>query len=86
MSCNTKQLRDVNVSKNVDSTYGVYIGNQRFPVVIGEMKRNLINNREWQSSDLGTAQQKLARELRGYADKYECPQIFCWDGEFLLIL
>ncbi|KAK5655573.1 hypothetical protein OQA88_5504 [Cercophora sp. LCS_1] len=57
--------RDVNISENVDSTYGVYTGNQRFPVAIGEMKRNLINDREWQSGRLGTAQQKLARELRG---------------------
>lgn len=49
----------------MDSTYGVYIGNQRYPVVIGEMKRNLINEEDWQTNSLRDAQQKLARELRG---------------------
>ncbi len=64
-TCHTAPLRDVNISETVDSTYGVYVGSQRHPVAIGEMKRNLINRREWQSGKLGSAQQKLARELRG---------------------
>ncbi|KXX81133.1 hypothetical protein MMYC01_204082 [Madurella mycetomatis] len=85
-TCHTNPLRDVSISENVDSTYGVYIGNQRFPVAIGEVKRNLISPSQWQSGNLVAAQQKLARELRGYADKYECPHIFCWDGQTLLIL
>lgn len=61
----TKPLSDVNIPENVDSTYAIYMGNQRVPVAIGEMKRNLINAREWQAGLLGSAQQKLARELRG---------------------
>ncbi|RSL61279.1 hypothetical protein CEP54_006328 [Fusarium duplospermum] len=32
------------------------------------------------------SQVKLSRELRGYACKYECPQVFCFDGSTLLIL
>jgi hypothetical protein len=64
-TCHTAPLRTVNISETVDSTYGIYVGNQRYPVAIGEMKRNLINKREWQSGNLGSAQQKLARELRG---------------------
>jgi len=85
-TCHTKPLSDITISENVDSTYGVYIGNQRYPVAIGEMKRNLINGKDWQTNSLRDAQQKLARELRGYADKYQCPQVFCWDGQFLLVL
>ncbi|KAK3336914.1 hypothetical protein B0T19DRAFT_447695 [Cercophora scortea] len=85
-TCHTTPLRDVKIPEIVDSTYAVYIGNQRFPVAIGEMKRNLIGWDHWQNGRLSAAQQKLARELRGYADKYECPQTFCWDGEHLLIL
>ena len=43
----TKPLSDITISENVDSTYSVYIGNQRYPVAIGEMKRNLINEEDW---------------------------------------
>jgi len=64
-TCHTKPLSDITISENVDSTYGVYIGNQRYPVAIGEMKRNLINGKDWQTNSLRDAQQKLARELRG---------------------
>ncbi|AEO59667.1 hypothetical protein MYCTH_2308128 [Thermothelomyces thermophilus ATCC 42464] len=85
-TCHTKPLSDVNIPENVDATYAIYIGNQRKPVVIGEMKRNLINRREWEAGNVTSSQQKLARELRGYADRYECPQMFCWDGETLLML
>ncbi|KAL2174067.1 uncharacterized protein P884DRAFT_159421, partial [Thermothelomyces heterothallicus CBS 202.75] len=85
-TCHTKPLSEITISENVDSTYGVYIGNQRYPVVIGEMKRNLINEEDWQANSLRDTQQKLARELRGYADKYQCPQVFCWDGRYLLVL
>ncbi|KAL2186572.1 hypothetical protein L209DRAFT_731432 [Thermothelomyces heterothallicus CBS 203.75] len=85
-TCHTTPLNDVKIPENVDATYAMYIGNQRKPVVIGEMKRNFINRDEWENASLGNAQQKLARELRGYADKYECPQIFCWDGKILLML
>ncbi|KAK4236866.1 hypothetical protein C8A03DRAFT_45196 [Achaetomium macrosporum] len=82
----TAPLSGVQISENVDSTYAMYIGNQRVPIAVGEMKRNLIQPIEWQTGKLTEAQQKLARELRGYADKYQCPQIFCWDGQTLLTL
>lgn len=64
-TCHTKPLGEFTISENVDSTYGVYIGNQRHPVAIGEIKRNLINEEDWQTNSLRDAQQKLARELRG---------------------
>lgn len=64
-TCHTAPLREVNISENVDCTYAIYIGNRRLPVAIGEMKRNLINVRDWQSGQLTLPQQKLSRELRG---------------------
>jgi hypothetical protein len=64
-TCHTTPLTDVNITENVDCTYAMYIGNERVPIAIGEMKRNLINADEWQSSRLSTGQQRLARELRG---------------------
>jgi len=85
-TCHTKPLGEVNIAENVDCTYAVHIGNQRVPVAIGEMKRNLINSREWQTGHLSEPQQRLGRELRGYADKYQCPQVFCWDVRVLLLL
>ncbi|KAJ4307647.1 hypothetical protein N0V84_012591 [Fusarium piperis] len=82
----TNPLGDVNIPQNVDSTYAMYIDGSRAPVIIGEMKRNLIRAREWNRGELGNPQLALSQELRGYADKYRCPQIFCWDGQVLLIL
>lgn len=66
-TCYTKPLRDIAIPDNVDATYAMYIGNTRVSVVIGEMKRNLMPESRWQSGNLEEAQQKLARELRGYA-------------------
>jgi hypothetical protein len=64
-TCHTEPLSEITIAENVDSTYGVYIGNQRYPVAIGEIKRNLINEEDWQANSLHDSQQKLARELRG---------------------
>jgi hypothetical protein len=61
----TNPLGELSISENVDSTYGVYVGGQRVPIAIGEMKRNLINPAQWQSGRLLLPQQKLGRELRG---------------------
>jgi hypothetical protein len=74
-TCHTQPLREMRVTESVDTTYGVYINNQRSPVVIGEMKRNLINVDEWQSGNLNTAQMKLARELRGYVHLVADPSL-----------
>ncbi|KAL1861753.1 hypothetical protein VTK73DRAFT_6929 [Phialemonium thermophilum] len=84
----TRPLTEENISENVDSTYSVTIGDQRVPLAIGEMKRNLISAKEWQGGDISTRgpQKKLSQELRGYAFKYQCPQVFCFDGQTLLIL
>ena len=46
-TCHTKPLGEVNIPENVDSTYAIYVGNVRMPLVIGEMKRNLINGVIW---------------------------------------
>jgi hypothetical protein len=64
-SCHIKPLVDVQIPENVDSTYAIYIGNQCVPLAIGEMKRNIINKREWQDGRLSDVQRRLARELRG---------------------
>jgi hypothetical protein len=61
----TKPLSEVNISENVDSTYGLYIGNVRVPVAVGEIKRIFISPMEWQTGNLRPGQVKLARELRG---------------------
>ncbi|RSL86981.1 hypothetical protein CEP52_015658 [Fusarium oligoseptatum] len=82
----TAPLGDKNIPENVDSTYAMYLGSSRAPVIIGEMKRNLIRVDAWCQGTVNEAQQRLAQELRGYADKYQCPQVFCWDGRTLLIL
>ncbi|KAL2163218.1 hypothetical protein VTH06DRAFT_5274 [Thermothelomyces fergusii] len=75
-TCHTAPSSGEKISETVDATYALYIGDQKKPVVIGEMKRNLILPNEWMTGTLRETQQKLARELRGYADKYECPQVF----------
>ncbi|KAH6622675.1 hypothetical protein F5144DRAFT_336230 [Chaetomium tenue] len=76
------------ISEEVDSTYTVKLNMDRTVLVIGEMKRNLLRNDWWQKGDLGSApgQAKLSKELRGYADKSQCPQVFCFDGATLLLL
>ncbi|KAM3498869.1 hypothetical protein MY11210_009650 [Beauveria gryllotalpidicola] len=59
----------------------------RIPLVIGEFKRSLLNPIEWQRGKIiSSSQSALSRELRGYAVKYECPQVFCFDGYALLML
>ncbi|KAM0439584.1 hypothetical protein ACHAPT_000676 [Fusarium lateritium] len=82
----TNPLRKTDIPENADSTYAMYLNGSRAPVVIGEMKRNLIRVDSWYQGTLTEPQQRLARELRGHADKYQCPQVFCWDGRTLLIL
>ncbi|GAB1320242.1 hypothetical protein MFIFM68171_10452 [Madurella fahalii] len=82
-------LAEVRVDETVDVLYSVTQENNtmRLPVAAGEWKRNTINAREWQMGTLkSVTQQRLGQELRGYADKYECPQIFCFDGSTLLML
>jgi hypothetical protein len=69
-TCHTKPLTEQTIPENVDSTYAMYAGNMRVPIAIGEMKRNLINATHWKSGNLMEAQQKLARELRGYVDNH----------------
>ncbi|GAB1320336.1 hypothetical protein MFIFM68171_10546 [Madurella fahalii] len=81
-----KAFSDSSRSESVDVFYTFTYLNCKVPIVIGEWKRNLIRPREWMESTLSNAQQKLAKELRGYVDKYQCLQIFCFDGEWLLML
>ncbi|KND88037.1 hypothetical protein TOPH_07337 [Tolypocladium ophioglossoides CBS 100239] len=57
-------------------------------IAIGEYKRNIINVDAWYNStfDRIPGQNKLTRELRGYAMEYECPQVFCFDINCLVLL
>ncbi|KAI8681683.1 hypothetical protein NCS55_00420800 [Fusarium keratoplasticum] len=61
----TAPLGDKNIPENVDSTYAMYLGGSRTPVIIGEMKRNLIRVDAWCQGRMNEAQQRLAQELRG---------------------
>ncbi|KAK1749602.1 hypothetical protein QBC47DRAFT_465494 [Echria macrotheca] len=83
-SCEAKPWTEEPISETVDVTYSLSAGDKP-PLAIGEFKRNLINVFEWRTGNLRISQ-RLSRELRGYADKYKCPQIFCFDGETLLLL
>jgi hypothetical protein len=62
-----KPLTETNISENVDVTYSVEIGGRRRPLIIGEMKRNLIHAASWQAGDISRkgSQKKLSQELRG---------------------
>ncbi|KXX77148.1 hypothetical protein MMYC01_207562 [Madurella mycetomatis] len=84
----TKPPRVDNISEEVDAVYSVRFGGGRTVLAIGEMKRNLVDARLWQRGNIysNAGQKKLSQELRGYADKYQCPQVFCFDGETLLVL
>ncbi|KAK3938580.1 hypothetical protein QBC46DRAFT_365378 [Diplogelasinospora grovesii] len=75
-------LTETKVDETVDILYSTYHANNtlRLQVAAGEWKRNTINARE------SASQQRLSQELKGYADKYECPHIFCFDGSTLLML
>ncbi|KAM0436743.1 hypothetical protein ACHAPT_002454 [Fusarium lateritium] len=83
-----KPLSSRSIPENIDSTFSIKFAGKRAPLAIGEMKRNLISATAWQSGYiLGQGSQvKLSQELRGYACKYECPQVFCFDGSTLLVL
>ena len=61
----TKPLTDVHIPENVDSTYAMYINNMRTPLVIEEIKRNLIKANQWQTGNLTAPQKSLSSELRG---------------------
>lgn len=76
------------VRETVDFMYSMKTQEgDRIPVISGEMKRNLIDARRWMGGRLPQGPQSLlSQELRGYAYKYSCPQVFCFDGQTLLLL
>ncbi|KAF5252257.1 hypothetical protein FANTH_2813 [Fusarium anthophilum] len=79
-------ISEENIAENVDCVFSVRMGNTRRTVAIGEMKRNLLEE-DWQDGTIVSAsQKKLSQELRGYAYKYRCPQVFCFDGSLLILL
>ncbi|AEO69952.1 uncharacterized protein THITE_2171159 [Thermothielavioides terrestris NRRL 8126] len=84
----TKPPRVENIPEEVDAMYTIKYRNERTVIAIGEMKRNLIQAAAWQAGNvLQVAGQKmLSRELRGYAVKYQSPQVYCFDGKTLLLL
>ncbi|POR35496.1 Uncharacterized protein TPAR_04311 [Tolypocladium paradoxum] len=82
-----KPLSAATISQCADTTFSVKPANTACAVAIGEMKRNLIEPDDWCTGSIEKSSQKtLSRELRGYADKYECPQLFVFDGATLVIL
>ncbi|ATY60419.1 hypothetical protein A9K55_006902 [Cordyceps militaris] len=82
-----KAFSDQHVAHVVDESFTFKTPRSRIPLVIGEFKRNILLPGEWQRGKIVSAGQlTLSRELRGYAVKYECPQVFCFDGYSLLML
>ncbi|KJR81584.1 uncharacterized protein SPSK_00843 [Sporothrix schenckii 1099-18] len=76
-------------SERVDFSYivqGLEGGRERPNIAIGEFKRNIIRRVAWQEGNLDSVQSQFSRELRGYAHKYNCPQIFCFDNTTFLML
>ena len=65
-SSHNKPPREERIGENVDILYSFKKEGVKYPLAIGEVKRNLINPSNWQSSDsLRSSQDKLSRELRG---------------------
>ena len=65
-SSHNKPPREDRITENVDILYSFKKEGVKYPLAIGEVKRNLINPSNWQSSDpLRGSQDKLSRELRG---------------------
>ncbi|EPE04774.1 hypothetical protein F503_06323 [Ophiostoma piceae UAMH 11346] len=73
-------------AKVADTAYVVNFDGLVTSLAVGEFKRNLVHARQWQNNDLGPSQASFSRELRGYAHMYECPQVFCFDHQHLLML
>ncbi|KAH6976633.1 hypothetical protein EDB80DRAFT_739934 [Ilyonectria destructans] len=82
-----KALSETRTDQTVDVSYSISHGKERMLLAIGEFKRGLLRRDQWQSGKIEAAQQStLSRELRGYAHKYDCPQIFCFDNYSFLML
>ena len=61
-----KPLTEETIPEVVDTTYSIKMQRLRLPVLIGEMKRNLIEADEWARGKIkGKSQLKLSQELRG---------------------
>jgi hypothetical protein len=61
-----RPLTEHSVPETADDLFSFKLSNQRLPLVTGEIKRNLINEDEWQNGNLQSPDQKrLSRELRG---------------------
>lgn len=56
--------------------------------MIGEMKKAMVIKRsQWRGEDPADANSsRLQQELRGYAYKYQCPQVFVFDSRTLVIV
>ncbi|TID15114.1 hypothetical protein E6O75_ATG08367 [Venturia nashicola] len=49
--------------------------------------RNLIRRARWAGEERpGDIERRLGQELRGYGAKYKTPQMYCYDGSYLLIV
>ncbi|KYK60910.1 hypothetical protein DCS_02050 [Drechmeria coniospora] len=70
----SKPMGDKAVAEEIDATYAFRSRHHKVALAIGEMKRNLINPGPWQRGNISMdmTQKRLSKELRGYADKYEC--------------
>ncbi|PHH75735.1 hypothetical protein CDD80_2156 [Ophiocordyceps camponoti-rufipedis] len=68
---------------SIDSAFFTRTPNgEKVMLAIGEMKRRILVFEDWQDGDISGSplQVRLSQELRGYAVKYRCPQVFAFDG------
>ncbi|KAG4427346.1 hypothetical protein IFR05_017173 [Cadophora sp. M221] len=81
---------DVHTAETVDAFYGVHIGGRAAPqhcATIGELKRpGVINKDQWLQQDPRSDTVRLGKQMRMYAYQYKCPQAFCFDGKYLLVI
>ncbi|RSL67862.1 hypothetical protein CEP53_002805 [Fusarium sp. AF-6] len=87
-SSHNKPPSEENIPENIDSIFTFKSQGAKRVLAIGEIKRNLIKHTIWQRGNPSSSasQKKLSQELRGYVHKYQCPQVFCFDGAVLLLL
>ncbi|GKU16652.1 unnamed protein product [Fusarium langsethiae] len=66
-SSHIKPLSETSIPENVDSTFSIkMVGQERKALAIGEFKRNILAEEQWQGGTLVSAlQKKLSQELRG---------------------
>lgn len=74
-------------SKTIDHYFSLMVESHEYCLCAGELKPwGVIQKDEWSGAKtMGTVTKRLGQEMRGYAYKYDCPQVFVYDSRHLLI-